>query len=58
MLKQSKQVIVVTDSSKLGHVSPAFICPASDIHILITDEGASPEALAPFERQGVRVILA
>jgi DeoR family transcriptional regulator of aga operon len=58
MLKQAKQVIVVTDSSKLGHVSPAFICPASDIHILITNEGASAQALAPFERQGVRIVLA
>lgn len=58
MLKQSKQVIVVIDSSKLGQVSPAFICPSSEIHILITNEGAPPEILAAFERQGVRVILA
>src|SRR6202050_152658 len=27
MLKQSKQVIVVADSSKIGKVSPALICP-------------------------------
>ncbi len=58
MLKQSKQVIVVIDSSKLGQVSPAFICPVSEIHILITNEGAPPEILAAFERQGVRVVLA
>src|SRR5579859_8109318 len=29
MLKQSKEVIVVADPSKLGQVSPAFICPAN-----------------------------
>jgi DeoR/GlpR family transcriptional regulator of sugar metabolism len=58
MLKQSKQVIVVTDSSKLGNVSPAFICPTSEIHVLITNAGASAESLAPFERQGIRVIRA
>jgi DeoR family transcriptional regulator of aga operon len=58
MLKQSKQVIVTADSSKLGRVSPAFICPANEIHILITDHGASKEALAPFERQGIRIIRA
>ena len=58
MLKQSKQVIVVTDSSKFGNVSPAFICPVSEIHTLITNAGASNEALAPFERQGIRVIRA
>jgi DeoR family transcriptional regulator of aga operon len=58
MLKQSKQVIVTADSSKLGKVSPAFICPANEVHVLITDTGASAEALAPFERQGIRTIRA
>ncbi|HEX3985230.1 MAG TPA: DeoR/GlpR family DNA-binding transcription regulator [Acidobacteriaceae bacterium] len=56
MLKQSKQVIVVADSSKIGRVSPAFICPINEAHMLITDTGASAEALAPFERQGIRVV--
>jgi DeoR family transcriptional regulator of aga operon len=56
MIKQSKQVIVTADSSKLGKVSPAFICPFSDIHTLITDTGATAEVLAPFERQSIRVI--
>jgi DeoR family transcriptional regulator of aga operon len=51
-------VIVTADSSKLGKVSPAFICPANEIHILITDHGATKEALAPFERQGIKVIRA
>jgi hypothetical protein len=39
-------------------VSPAFICPAGEIHTIITNVGASPEALAPFERQGTRIIRA
>jgi len=56
MLKQSKQVIVTADSSKLGKVSPAFICPMNEIHILITDTGATEEAVAPFERQGLRIL--
>ncbi|WP_420237033.1 DeoR/GlpR family DNA-binding transcription regulator [Telmatobacter bradus] len=56
MLKQSKQVIVTADSSKLGKVSSAFICPVNEIHLLITDTGASPEAVEPFESQGVRVL--
>jgi DeoR family transcriptional regulator of aga operon len=58
MIKQAKQVIVTADSSKLGKVSPAFVCPSSDIQILITDTGATLEAIAPFERQGIRVIRA
>jgi DeoR family transcriptional regulator, aga operon transcriptional repressor len=56
MLKQTKEVVIVADSSKLGKVSPAIICPASEIHVLITDTGAAPEQMAPFERQGTRVL--
>jgi len=58
MLKQSKQVIVVADSSKLGRVGQAFICPLSEIHYLITDTGASIEALCAYERVGIRTIRA
>jgi DeoR/GlpR family transcriptional regulator of sugar metabolism len=58
MLKQSREIIVVADSSKLARVSPAFICPVNEIHLLITDTGATPETLAPFERLGIRVIRA
>ena len=57
MVKQAKQVIVAADSSKLGKVSPAFVCPASAIHVLITDTGAARESVAAFEQQGTRVIL-
>lgn len=57
MVKQSKQVVVVADSSKLGKVSPAFICLSNEIHVLITDGGATPETLADFKRQGTRIIL-
>jgi DeoR family transcriptional regulator, aga operon transcriptional repressor len=56
MIKQAKQVIIACDSSKLGKVSPAIICAASEVHVLITDNGATPEAVAPFERQGTTVL--
>ncbi|WP_263356449.1 DeoR/GlpR family DNA-binding transcription regulator [Acidicapsa ligni] len=56
MLKQSKQVIVVADSSKLGEVSPAFICPISEVHTLITDTGATDETVAAFTNRGVKVV--
>jgi len=58
MVKHSKQVIIVADPSKLGKVGPAFLCPTSDIHVLITSAGASAEATAPFEQQGIRVVRA
>jgi len=56
-LKQARQVIAVADPSKLGKVSPAFICPLSEIHLLITSN-APEDALAPFERAGVRILRA
>jgi DeoR family transcriptional regulator, aga operon transcriptional repressor len=56
MIKQAKQVIVVADSSKLGKVSPAIICAASEIQCLITDSAVSADTVAPFERQGTKVI--
>jgi DeoR family transcriptional regulator of aga operon len=57
MVKQAKQVIIVADSSKLGKVSPAIICPANGIAILITDAGAPNERVAELEELGMKVIL-
>jgi DeoR family transcriptional regulator of aga operon len=56
MIKQAREVIVVADSSKLARVSPAFICPVNEVHLLITDTGASAEALAAFEERGIRTL--
>ena len=56
MLKQARQVIVVADSSKLGIISPAFICPLSEIHKLITDTGATDEVVEPYRQQGIEVV--
>lgn len=58
MLQQSKQVIVAADSSKLGKVSPAFICPIGEIHVLITDAGAPDEAVEAYREKGIEVIRA
>jgi DeoR family transcriptional regulator of aga operon len=55
MIRQAKTVIVVTDSSKLGAVTPALVCPISDIHILITDTRATDKMVAMFSERGVEV---
>ncbi|HJU10874.1 MAG TPA: hypothetical protein VJ728_08350, partial [Candidatus Binataceae bacterium] len=55
MIRQSKKVIVVADSSKLGTVTPALVCPISNIHILITDTRASDKTVASFTERGVEV---
>jgi DeoR family transcriptional regulator, aga operon transcriptional repressor len=55
MVRQAKQVIVVADSSKIGMTSPALICPAGDIDILVTDGGIAQEALEGFRAGGIEV---
>ena len=57
MAGQSKQVVVVADSSKVGMVSPGVICHAGEMDMLITDDGVSEETLAEFSRIGVRVMV-
>jgi len=57
MIASADQVIVLTDSRKLGETCFAFIAPISNVDILITDADAPPELVAQFEAQGVEVIL-
>jgi DeoR family transcriptional regulator of aga operon len=56
MARQARQVIVVADSSKVGRVSPAVVCPAADLDLLITDNGISDEAANAFGSAGVKVL--
>ncbi len=58
MTRRAKQVIVVADSSKVGMVSPAVICAPSDMHVLITDDGISADAVKAFRRHGVHLVIA
>ncbi len=55
MIQQAKQTVVVADSSKIGIVNPALICPLSNIHMLITDTRATDKAIAPFVERGIDV---
>lgn len=55
MIRQAKQAIVVADSSKLGTITPALVCPISEIHMLITDTNASDKVIAPFLERRIEV---
>lgn len=55
MIHQSKRAIVVADSSKLSAVTPALVCPISDVHMLITDTRAPDKAVALFVERGIEV---
>jgi DeoR family transcriptional regulator, aga operon transcriptional repressor len=57
MVRQAREVVVVADSSKMGMVSPAVICPPRDVDMLITDDGISEEAVSGFATSDVRVLV-
>jgi DeoR family transcriptional regulator, aga operon transcriptional repressor len=56
MQQQAREVIVVADHTKLGHVSPALICTVAEIHALVTDTGATDAMVAPFRERGIRML--
>jgi DeoR family transcriptional regulator of aga operon len=58
MIRQAKQVIVVADSTKVGTVSPALICAASSVQILVTDTDLPQEMCDAITMAGIQVIRA
>lgn len=58
MIRRARHVIVVADSSKIGRVSSAVICPTSAMKTLVTDTGLPDEIAERLGAQGVEVIRA
>jgi DeoR family transcriptional regulator of aga operon len=57
MIRISRQVIAVTDSSKLLRRNVSVIAPVDQLHMLITDTAARPEVVEELRRRGVDVRL-
>jgi DeoR family transcriptional regulator of aga operon len=57
MIERARRVVVVADSSKLGRVAFAMICPLSNVDELITDTGAPDEIVHEFTDAGVAVTV-
>ena len=55
--KQSEQLVILADSSKIGARSNFIFCPLEDVDILITDKNAGDKAIAQFEREDIEVII-
>lgn len=58
MVEAAAAVIAIVDSSKLGYVAFARICPLDQIARLITDDAADPALLARIEEMGTPITLA
>lgn len=57
MIEISREVIVVTDSSKFGKRSLALITPMNKVHTVITDSGISRDDITSLTNAGVHVIV-
>jgi len=57
MIRISRQVVVVADSSKLLRRNVSVIAKVEQIHTLITDTGAPKNAVDAMQRRGVEVRL-
>jgi DeoR family transcriptional regulator of aga operon len=55
MAERARQVILVTDSSKLGRAGFEPIVPLDRIHRLVTDSGAPEELVQVLRAEGVQV---
>jgi DeoR family transcriptional regulator of aga operon len=57
LIERSRRAIVVADSSKLGRVVFASICPLSNVAELITDSGADPVQVENLRASGLKVTV-
>jgi len=57
MIDRARRVVVVTDSSKLGRVAFAQMCPIDMVDELITDDGAAGTAIRGIQEAGVTVTV-
>jgi DeoR family transcriptional regulator of aga operon len=57
MIRHAQRAVLVADSSKIGKVTFARICPTRDVDELITDRAADPAAVRALTEAGVQVTL-
>jgi DeoR/GlpR family transcriptional regulator of sugar metabolism len=58
MIRASRRVVMLGDSSKIGHVAGARIADMSEVTSLISDTGAQPADVSAMEAMGLQVLLA
>jgi DeoR family transcriptional regulator, fructose operon transcriptional repressor len=58
MARAGQKVVVLADSSKLGHEHLIRFAAPSDVDVLVTDSDAAPSDIARLEDAGVEVVVA
>ena len=57
LLQRADKLIVLADASKFAVKGSLVVCPLKRIHMLITDAGASPDALAMLREESVDTLV-
>ncbi len=57
MVKHGRQIIAVTDASKVGMISANQVCEPGKIHTIITDDSVDAEMVELFRAQGIQVVI-
>lgn len=55
MIQNSRQIILLSDSSKIGAAALSRFATMDQLHVLITDNGADPQFLAGVQALGVQI---
>ena len=58
MVANSRRVIALIDASKLERTTLSFFAPVAAIDVLVTDDGADPQAVAQLRETGLQVHIA
>jgi len=58
MIAAAERVILCIDHSKFGRRSVSFLCPLSDIDVVVTDAQAPEDLLAAIRAQGIQTVVA
>ena len=58
LLKVADRVILLADSTKFRSAAMVRVCPLSDIHCMVTDEGIQDKEASMLADHGVNLIVA
>ena len=58
LVRAGRQVVVLSDSSKIGEEQLVRFAELSDIDVLVTDDGISDDDRRALEADGVEVVIA
>lgn len=56
LIHAARELVVLADAGKFSRTGPARLAPASQIDVLITDDGAPGDVLGALSSQGVKVM--